>query len=756
MAKRNTRRRAWPFGKRRGGESSYDRYYQYPNMTRKKRHGLFSQFSHLSSDAKRGVFSIALLTVGVILLLSLFDLAGGAGRFLIVYTTVLFGFGKFYVPLLFIFIAFFLMTPAKNSFFRVIILGAALFILSLNGFVHSVKYSKTAFEAAQDGLGGGFLGLAISYPVVKILGPLAASIFLFSLMIISIFLFFNTSFGNMIAKIRELFLSLLKGKIKKEEASASIPAGEVEVEFTNKGIPLDYDEDEKNKENKEEKGDTTSEEMPEGVAKRKYGKIDIPVDLLDAHAHRAKSGDISAHQEIIQKTLQNFHIPVEMGEVNVGPTFTQYTIKPSEGIKLSRIVGLSDNLALALAAHPIRVEAPIPGKSLVGIEVPNKSSALVSLRSMIESPEFTSRKSNLSVSIGKDVKGTPVFGDMSRMPHLLIAGSTNSGKSVCINSMIVSLFYENSPDELKFIFVDPKRVELTIYNDIPYLLTPVITDVKRTMSALKWTIAEMERRLDLLSRSHKRNIHAYNEGNEEKLPYIVFIIDELADLMAMAASEIEGLIIRLAQMARAVGIHLVLATQRPSVDVITGLIKANITTRIAFSVASAVDSRTILDGSGAEKLLGRGDMLYISPEFSKPKRLQGAFASDQEIKRLIEFVKDHMGKAEYVQEITEHLHDGSGFSPDTFFHEGDSDSLLPEAKNVIVQAGKASASLLQRRLKIGYARAARILDLLEAGGFIGPGDGARPREILVQHNSFEMNKNSDDEVESDEKEGYNT
>jgi len=441
-------------------------------------------------------------------------------------------------------------------------------------------------------------------------------------------------------------------------------------------------------------------------------------------------GDIEANQEIIRKTLENFNIAVEMGEVCVGPTVTQYTLKPSEGIKLSKIVSLSDNLALALAKHPIRMEAPIPGKSLVGIEVPNTTSAVVPLRTIIESKEFEKRKSNRMIALGKDVKGTPWLADIEKMPHLLIAGSTGSGKSVCINSILISLLYQNGPDDLRFILVDPKRVELPAYNDIPHLIAPVITDVKKTVNALRWALTEMERRFDKLAQFKKRDIQAYNRDIEDTMPYIIIVIDELADLMVAAGAEIEGLIVRLAQMARAVGIHLILATQRPSVDVITGLIKANITSRIAFSVASLVDSRTILDTSGAEKLLGRGDMLYISSDLSKPKRLQGALATDEDIRRVINHLKVQ-GKPEYLDEVTEKQ---AGLTGDRFGNSGgyddSEDSLVPEAKNVIIEAGKGSSSLLQRRLKIGYARAARILDILEKQGFIGPGDGAKPREIL--------------------------
>ena len=443
------------------------------------------------------------------------------------------------------------------------------------------------------------------------------------------------------------------------------------------------------------------------------------------------SGDTKLGAEKIQKTLENFNIEVEMGEVQVGPTVTQYTFKPSEGVKLSRITSLNNDLALALAAHPVRIEAPIPGKSLVGIEVPNQKPAMVRMKELLESKSFKTRKSNLELCIGKDVSGKAWTGNLATMPHLLVAGATGSGKSVCLNSIILSLLYQNNTDTLRFIMVDPKRVEFPIYNGIPHLLAPVITDVTKTVYSLRWAITEMDRRFDELSKVNKRNIESYNMTAKDKMPYIVIIIDELADLMVAAAAEVEACIIRLTQMARAVGIHLIVATQRPSVDVITGLIKANIPCRIAFSVASLMDSRTILDSSGAEKLVGKGDMLYMSPQASTSKRLQAPFVSDEEIKRVVAFLKKQSDEPDYMDEVTEKPK-VSGSSFDFKSSGGDGgDELFDEAKQVIVQAGKASASLLQRRLRIGYARAARLIDLLEDAGIVGPADGARPRELLM-------------------------
>ncbi|MCI0479628.1 DNA translocase FtsK, partial [Candidatus Uhrbacteria bacterium] len=450
------------------------------------------------------------------------------------------------------------------------------------------------------------------------------------------------------------------------------------------------------------------------------------------------SGDIEHNKSVIQRTLENFGIPVEMSEVSVGPTVTQFTLKPSEGVKLAKITALHNDLALALAAHPIRIEAPIPGKSLVGIEVPNQTIATVGVREILESRDWRERKTNLTFVLGKDVSGKPWVADVGRMPHLLVAGATGSGKSVCLNTLLMSLLYSNGPDDLKLILVDPKRVELPVYNGIPHLVVPVITDVEKTVNALKWALREMDRRFDVLAKFGSRDLASYNARAEEKIPNLVIVVDELADLMMTAMAEVEGAIVRLAQMSRAVGIHLVLATQRPSVDVITGLIKANIPARIAFAVASSTDSRTILDQMGAEKLLGRGDMLFTTAELTSPKRIQGAFVSDDEIKRVVEFLKSRYEPADYDLAVTERPSGAETRFINGIPVEDDSDPFLPDAKEEILRAGKASASLLQRRLKVGYARAARILDLLEQEGFIGPGDGAKPREILNVQFSRQM------------------
>ena len=457
------------------------------------------------------------------------------------------------------------------------------------------------------------------------------------------------------------------------------------------------------------------------------------VDLLNQKQDKADAGDVNANAQAIHDTFENFNIEVEMEGANIGPRVTQYTMKPPAGAKLTKITALADNLALDLAAHSIRIEAPIPGKRAVGIEVPNVKSATVRLSSILTSPEWQGMSGPLSFGIGKDISGTPMVADLSKMPHLLVAGQTGSGKSVMINTILSSLLYRNSPSDLKLILVDPKQVELKPYDDIPHLLTPVITEPEKCISALKWATAEMERRYKALAEVSKRNIAEYNSlKKEEGMPYIVIVIDELADLMMMAARDVEALIVRIAQKARAVGIHLVLATQRPSVDVITGLIKANVPARIAFTTASQVDSRTIIDQVGAEKLLGQGDMLLLTAEMPKPKRVQGAFIGDDETVKVMDFIRMQR-PPQYDDEVVSQpvqLNGKGGIVADYGGQDTD-DDMWRDAVKVVIENRKASTSLLQRRLRIGYGRAARLIETMEEQGIVGAADGSRPREVLV-------------------------
>jgi S-DNA-T family DNA segregation ATPase FtsK/SpoIIIE len=458
------------------------------------------------------------------------------------------------------------------------------------------------------------------------------------------------------------------------------------------------------------------------------------LNLLSSKQDKADPGDVEGNAEIIRESLANFGIEVEMEGANVGPRVTQYTLKPGTGVKMSKIVGLGDNMAYDLAATSIRIEAPIPGKRAVGVEVPNVKSATVTMQSLMNSEEWKKESSPLAFSVGKDIAGNPIIGDLADMPHMLVAGQTKSGKSVMINSFLTSLLYRNSPADLKLILVDPKLVEMAPYNDIPHLLTPIVNEPEKCISALKWAVAEMERRYRSLADEKVRNIAEYNnKRQEEGMPYIVIVIDELADLMMMAARDVEALIVRIAQKARAVGIHLVLATQRPSVDVITGLIKANVPARLAFTVNSQVDSRTIIDMVGAEKLLGYGDMLFSTPEMSKPKRIQGAFISTEETQKLTDFLREQR-LPRYDDEIVSMPVQLNGKGGIVVEHSNtdEDDDMWHEAVRVVIESGKASTSLLQRRLRIGYGRASRIIDEMEERGVIGPADGSRPREVLVR------------------------
>ncbi|MBQ2695852.1 MAG: DNA translocase FtsK [Clostridia bacterium] len=492
-----------------------------------------------------------------------------------------------------------------------------------------------------------------------------------------------------------------------------------------------------------EETEEIAQELEEAFEKIPYTYPDVTLlnnasSAMDSADSRAELKDTATK---LIATLKSFNVDAKLLNVSKGPTVTRYELKPGEGVKVSKIVGLSDDIALRLAATGVRIEAPIPNKEAIGIEIPNKTVATVSIREVLDSDEFKNFPSKLAFALGKDIAGKNVVVDLGKMPHLLIAGATGSGKSVCINTLITSIIYKADPNEVKLLMVDPKVVELNVYNGIPHLMIPVVTDPRRASGALYWAVQEMTRRYAMFAESNVRDIKGYNEmirenGGENTMPHIVIIIDELADLMMVAPGEVEDSICRLAQMARAAGMHLVIATQRPSVDVITGIIKANIPSRIAFAVSSQVDSRTILDAAGADKLLGRGDMLFAPVGSSKPTRLQGAFISDKEVERVVEFIKSGH-TVRYDEDIIEKIENGktvniSGNDDDP----GDSDELLPRAIEIAVDTGKISASYLQRRLKIGFSRAARIVDQMEERGWIGPQDGSKPREVLLSKEDY--------------------
>jgi len=676
----------------------------------------------LPGEVKKYILGIVFFILAIIVVLSFFEEAGIAGRILFSLLTLFLGKAIFALPLILVLGGLVFLYTKYKKFLWAIFLASFLLILGISGVLGSLTDLKE----------GGYLGLA-SLPILKLFGLWVTQIIFGGVILSGIFIFWQ-----LLRQPRELKPSLpaeipAKPSFIKRIFTPRFKVKEIEPEIKEKPPVITTPE-------------LKVKEIPQKatLVKEEYQKPSL--ELLEAERGLPSAGDVRINSAIIKKTLENFAIPVEMSEINIGPTVTQYTLKPADGIKLSKITTLSNDLSLALASHPIRIEAPIPGRPLVGIEVPNKVRTQVRLKDLISLPQFQNAPSNLTFVLGRDVSGNPIYADLSRMPHLLVAGSTGTGKTIFLNSLILSLLYQNSPEILRFILIDPKRVEFPIYQGLPHLLCPVIFDAQKTINSLKWLVSEMERRFDLLSEEKCRDIASFNEMafSQEKapMPYIILIIDELADLMAARGREVEAGIVRLAQMARAVGIHLVLATQRPSVEVITGLIKANITSRITFQVASQVDSRTVLDMAGAEKLLGLGDMLFVSAEIVKPKRIQGAYVSEKEVKKVVNWIKscfrpsDFGGQAKIGEEIlrnelAEDLVKGLTAAETPEFEEfpyGE-DPLYEEAKRVVIEARKASASLLQRRLRIGYARAARLIDMLEERGVVGPGEGAKPREV---------------------------
>ena len=707
-----------------------------------KRNVRFRPALNLDPETNRGIAVVIFIVLTGVSVLSIFHIAGSFGEWLLRVLSITFGVVAYIIPVILLFIAFMLLRydledkPGQTMYARTY-LGVLLFSAGIAGLIHLfyITIPQDGFIVASEGRGGGYFGAIVAVPVHSLLGFWAGSLVLFGFMII----------GALVTSNVPLHVFIPKRKIGAPMTPTPIPASSSEVKINTMdqaSFVSDKIQGKADKQKEEGKPVIKSQEvivaspkLPETVNPLKLEAITLedrkdwklpPFDILDESTSQVDSGNIEANVALIQKTFHDFGIDVEMGEVNVGPTVTQYTFRPNTGVKLSQIAGLRNDLALALAAHSIRMELPIPGKSLVGVEVPNKATAIVRLRDVMQTNEFINHPSRLALALGRDVAGLPQVTDLAKMPHMLIAGATGTGKSVAINSLLVSLLYRNTPQDVKFILVDPKRVEMTLYNGIPHLLTPPVTDPEKAVNAMKWAVGEMDRRYKLFAEAKKRNIGEYNSVSPLRLPYVVIIVDELADLMAVAQGDIEAAIVRLAQMARAVGIHLVLATQRPSVDIITGLIKANITARVAFAVASGIDSRTILDTSGAEQLLGNGDMLFISAEFNKPRRIQGAYIGEKEVQKVVDFFKVQTGAVIYNEAIVERPQRPLGIPG--MAEDGD-DDLFEAAKEEVLAAGKASASFLQRRLKVGYARAARLLDILEERGIIGPGDGAKPREV---------------------------
>lgn len=713
------------------------------------RRGSGGQGGRFKTETKKAIVGVVLLVVALISALSLISLAGPTGDGLLGIMRLLFGWVRWLVPVVLLLFGLELLHPAFKLLEGWRWVGVGLLLVGLLGLSHIVGVpTEEALNVASDGGGGGYLGMTLSFPVRVGLGGLAASILFLGMTLVGAFLTFDLSLADLSRWGRRL---LGRGGTEDGADFEGTNGEEAPPRFkVNTMTPSPGKPDVvriKMQQQQEEQQKAKARQLLKS-ANQAYKPPSL--DLLHSSVGRPDSGNIKENAQKIQRTLEQFGIAVTMGEVNVGPTVTQYTLRPDEGIKLSRITALQNDLALALAAHPIRIEAPIPHKNLVGIEVPNREVSLVRLRDLLAAKEFKQSESPLTFTIGKDVAGGTIVDTLERLPHLLIAGATGSGKSVSINTLLLALLYRNSPAIMRLILVDPKRVELSVYDGIPHLLTPVIVEPSKTINALKWAVREMEDRYRTLSDSRARNLLSYNTNNPDKaLPFIVIVIDELADLMSKYARDVEGAIVRLSQMARAVGIHLVLATQRPSVNVITGLIKANIPTRIAFHVASQIDSRTILDVAGAEKLLGNGDMLYLSSELGKPRRLQGAFVSEEEVCRVVEALKEGVEEEPvYDETIVEVPREGSRLGGDG---EAD-DALFEDAKRVVIQSGKASASLLQRRLRVGYARAARLLDMLQEHNIVGSGEGNKPREVLVRSGAEELVETShyDDEYDAEE------
>ncbi|OGB74858.1 hypothetical protein A2810_01930 [candidate division Kazan bacterium RIFCSPHIGHO2_01_FULL_49_10] len=690
----------------------------------------------------REIVAVLLFGLGIFVLLSILGAAGGVGS--VFYGGLRMGLGwtSFVLPVLLVGSGIALFYPVKYKFTATNIVGLVLLVLSLSTLLHLFIDPVVGAEAAYQGAGGGYVGLVIALALIGMVDFWASLLIVGVALVISLLFVFGQPMRELYYKMKFRLPVMPKlPRVVINDANGNDYDEEEIKQSSNSTIKQSKSESDDEEEVKPKtKAARDTEFVPREIAPS--GDYSAPpLDLLSDVVTKVDSGNIRQNITTIQETLEDFGVEVEMSEVNVGPTVTQYTLKPAAGVRLSRISNLSNDLSLALAAHPIRIEAPIPGRSLVGIEVPNRKTSLVRLREIMESDAFKVVNSQLRMPLGRDVAGNPIAADLVRMPHLLIAGATGMGKSVFLNGLLISLIYQNSPSDLRLILVDPKRVEFTAYNDIPHLLAPVIVDPYKTINALKWMVAEMERRYRLFADHKVRLIDAFNKANpDSKIPNIVLVIDELADLMAVSAREVEAYICRLAQMARAVGIHLVLATQRPSVDVITGLIKANFPSRMAFAVTSGTDSRTILDTVGADKLLGNGDMLFLPSDASKPRRIQGVFVGDKEIKAITDFVKTQ--SPVYIEELIAETKDTGGASI-----EG-GDDLLKEATDLVVRTGKASASYLQRRFRIGYARAARLLDLLEAGGVVGPGEGAKPRDILMSKS--DLPSAADENFEDDE------
>ncbi|HPT38597.1 MAG TPA: DNA translocase FtsK 4TM domain-containing protein [Candidatus Omnitrophota bacterium] len=624
------------------------------------------------------------------------------------------------------------------------IIGVFTVLISLSSLIgmFNLDNDLLRFQSA------GFFGSQLSANVTRTFAVFGASV-IFTLFLIIGWAFFNEElisslFFKLIGKIKSVFAGL--AVINKKQKDAVV---KVKSSLNNKNNALLKKPEPENAPVKPKifmpeaqaapkpkiqinKVKPQTEEIKPKPGDLKIGDYHLPsVELLDMPSpsdSKQMKEDLEDCARTLENTLEDFGISAKVTDIIRGPVITRYELEPAAGVKINRIENLSDDIALAIKAQSIRIIAPIPGKGRVGVEVPNLQSSLVCIRDLLTSAEYHKQKSPLTIALGKDITGRSVFGDLDDMPHLLIAGTTGSGKTVCVNTCILSLLFRDSPNDLKFLMIDPKMVELMPFNGLPHLLCPVVTDAKKAAVALNWVVSEMESRYVLLSKAGARNIEAYNE-KQEKIPYIIVIVDEFADLMSVARDQIENAITRLAQLSRAVGIHLILATQRPSVDVITGVIKANLPARVSFKVASKVDSRTVLDSNGAEALLGKGDMLFLQPGKEDLIRIQGALVKDAEIERVVGFIKAQ-GEPAYDDQILKDQQKNSSAGG------GDKDELYDEAVRVIMESNQASVSILQRRMRLGYTRAARIIDMMELEGLVGPFEGSKPRRILVDREAW--------------------
>ncbi|MBP9757123.1 MAG: DNA translocase FtsK 4TM domain-containing protein [Candidatus Pacebacteria bacterium] len=716
---------------------------------KKKDADLKSAVGVISSEALRGVIAIFLFAISGFLILALAGVGGAAGAALYNGLTWLLGIGYLLLPLSMIMLAILIFRSLERSVSWVHVISMAIFLLSGLGLI------ALAYPMA-----GGVLGDAIAKPIVAAVDVFATVIFLLAFTVMALIVAFDIHLGEVVRWFKNLVSPSEDDGMLTPVEIDDVPVTGMAVEADEPDAPTPIAEAEPKREKEPSINKYSDKVNEEGgfpiIAATGSTYTPPPASLLAKNKGKPEVGDVKANMNIIKRTLQNFGIQVEMDEANIGPTVTRYSMKPAEGVRLAKIVALQSNLELALAASPVRIEAPIPGKSLVGIEVPNISRTTLGMGPLVSDDGFTGSEKALLIALGRTITGAPQYADLARMPHMLVAGTTGAGKSVTIHDIVVSLLYRCGPERLRFIMVDPKRVELTLYNPIPHLLTPVITDAKKAILALKWLAKEMERRYNILEAERVRDIGSYHdtilkpalekgprdgEPMPEAMPYIVLIIDELADIMTAYPRELEGGIVRLAQMSRAVGIHLILSTQRPSVKVITGLIKANIPARIALQVSSQIDSRTILDMGGAESLLGAGDMLFLSGEMSKPNRVQAPYITEMEVKNIVAYIAKHneptlatsIDMADKVAGGTDAI-----FSSMIGGDDEDSDELYPEAKRTVIEAGKASTSYLQRKLGVGYARAAKLMDILEERGVIGPADGAKPREIIGAGNADEL------------------